>query len=187
MRKLKLQMQQSVDGFVCGPSGELDWLAHDWDDRLKDYVAALTSPVDHILLGRKTSEGFMPHWAGVAADPEDEGHTFGIKMHETQKTIFSRTLNETNGNNAHMEHNLSRERINRIKSGAGGDIILYGGAGIVAEFVRQGLIDEYNLFVNPAAIGQGLSIFKDAGNLRLKLISSETFECGIIALRYVPA
>ena len=71
MRKLKLQVQMSVDGFVAGPNGELDWMVFDWDDELKNYVTEITEPVDTILLGRKMAGGFISHWASVAADPQD--------------------------------------------------------------------------------------------------------------------
>ncbi len=71
MRKLKLQVQTSVNGIIAGPKGEMDWMVWDWDDRLKDYVSALTEPVDCILLGRKLAEGFVPAWEGRLEDPEE--------------------------------------------------------------------------------------------------------------------
>ncbi len=61
MRKLKLQMQMSVDGYIAGPQGEMDWVVMDWDDQLKKYVEGITAPVDCILLGRKLAEGFIPY------------------------------------------------------------------------------------------------------------------------------
>ena len=70
MRKVKLQMQVSIDGFVAGPNGEMDWMVWDWDDALKDYVTRLTEPVDTIVLGRVLAQGFIPYWA---ADPQREG------------------------------------------------------------------------------------------------------------------
>ncbi len=68
MRKLKLQMQLSVDGFVAGPNGELDWMTWNWSDDIKKYVGDLTDSVDTILLGRKMTDGFVSHWTNVAAD-----------------------------------------------------------------------------------------------------------------------
>ena len=62
MRKLKLQMQMSVDGFVAGPEGQLDWMTWTWDVRLQDFVRELTDSVDTIVMGRKMADGFMRHW-----------------------------------------------------------------------------------------------------------------------------
>ena len=70
MRKLKLQVQMSIDGYIAGPKGEMDWMVWDWDDELKQYVKAITDPVNCIVLGRKLAQGFIPHWA---AHPELEG------------------------------------------------------------------------------------------------------------------
>ena len=70
MRKLKLQVQMSVDGYIAGPNGEMDWMVWNWDDTLKKYVDDLTDSIDCILLGRKMAPGFIAHWAKVAADPE---------------------------------------------------------------------------------------------------------------------
>lgn len=64
-------MQLSLDGFVAGSNGEMDWMAWDWDDGLKAFVYDLTESVDSIILGRKLAEGFIPHWEGVAADPSN--------------------------------------------------------------------------------------------------------------------
>ncbi len=70
MRKLKLQVQMSVDGYIAGPNGEMDWMAWNWDDELNKYVTEITEPVDCIVLGRKLAQGFIPYWASVAANPE---------------------------------------------------------------------------------------------------------------------
>ena len=69
MRKVKLQMQVSLDGYVAGPNGEMDWMVWNWDDQLKDHVARLTESVDCIVLGRHLAEGFIPHWANAVANP----------------------------------------------------------------------------------------------------------------------
>ncbi|MFL6328803.1 MAG: dihydrofolate reductase, partial [Nitrososphaeraceae archaeon] len=50
MRKLKLQVQMSVDGYIAGPNGEMDWMVWNWDDKLKNYVFELTTPVDTIIM-----------------------------------------------------------------------------------------------------------------------------------------
>jgi dihydrofolate reductase len=90
MRKLKLQVQVSVDGFVAGTNGEMDWMVLDWDDVLKNYVTEITEPVDCIILGRLLAQGFIPTWASMAKDPETEA--FARKMNDTAKIVFSKKL-----------------------------------------------------------------------------------------------
>lgn len=187
MRKLKLQMQMTLDGFIAGPNGEMDWTTYAWDDALNAYVAALTEPIDCILLGRKLAEGFIPYWASVAADPDNPQIAAGQKFTTTPKVVFTRTLTASAWENTVLAESELVEEIARLKAQPGGDIIAYGGATFVADLVRHELVDEYNLFINPAAIGHGLSIFEQlAGPLPLRLISAVAFDCGIVALRFEP-
>ena len=181
-------MQLSLDGFVAGPAGELDWMTWEWDDALKDYTWGITTPVDLILLGRKTAEGFMPHWASVVADPGHPEYAAGLKFHETPKIVFSRTLDTIEGNNANVLHEVSPATINELRRQPGGDIIAYGGAGFVSSLFTQDLIDEYYLFVNPVALGKGMSIFNSLSEKRnLKFMDARSFDCGIAVLVYRPA
>ena len=87
MRKLKLQVQMSLDGFVCGPKGEMDWLLFNWSDDIKQYVDEITQPVDLILLGKNLATGFIPHWAAVAGDPANAEYEAGLKYSETPKKL----------------------------------------------------------------------------------------------------
>src|SRR5580765_6625546 len=92
MRKLKLQMQISVNGFVCGPNGEMDWMVWNWDDGLNKYVTELTEPVDLIILGRKLAQGFIPYWINAAKNPDSRENAGAEKMAATPKVVFSNTL-----------------------------------------------------------------------------------------------
>ncbi|RYD87786.1 MAG: hypothetical protein EOP54_28250, partial [Sphingobacteriales bacterium] len=84
MAKLKLQVQVSIDGFIAGPDGEMDWMQWNWDDKLKEYVGKLTDPVQLILLGRKMSEGFIPHWKKTV----DEKGLSSMFYASTQNELF---------------------------------------------------------------------------------------------------
>ena len=183
MRKLKLQMQTSVDGYVASPNGQLDFMVWDWDDELNRYVDEITEPVNLILLGRVLAEGFIPTWAErLKADPGDAS---ARKFVETPKVVFSRTLSESPWANTTLAKGELAEEIGRLKEAAGGDIIAYGGGTFVSGLIRQNLIDEYNFFVNPAAISEGMTIFRQPEEkVRLKLANATAFECGIVALRY---
>ena len=94
MRKLKLQVQMTLDGFIAGPNGEMDWITFNWDDELKRYVKELTDPVDCIVLGRRLAQGFIPHWASNPAGEDPEGIA---KMNNATKVVFSKTLRVQNG------------------------------------------------------------------------------------------
>jgi dihydrofolate reductase len=181
MRKLKLQVQMSIDGYIAGPNGEMDWMVWNWDDKLKDYVGALTQDIDCIVLGRKLAEGFIPHWA---SNPEMEGAEV---FNNTPKVVFTKTLDTSEWADTTLAKGDIVEEITKLKSQGGKDIIAYGGASFVSSLVKHNLIDEYHLFVNPAAIGNGLSIFKDLeAKLNLTLVKAIPFECGITVLNYVP-
>lgn len=190
MRKLKLQVQITVDGFIAGPIGEMNWLVWDWDEELKQYVADITESVDCIVLGRKLAEGFIPHWANVAANTENQEYAAGRKFTDTKKIVFSKTLDASDAvvktwNNTLLAKGDIVEEVNQLKTQKGKDIIAYGGATFVSELVKNKLIDEFYFFVNPAIIGSGLSIFKEIESTQnLTLIDSKKFICGIVVLKY---
>lgn len=182
----------TVDGFIGGPNGEMDWITWNWDEALVNYTQALTDGIDTIVLGRKLAEGFIPHWAGVAADGANPEQAAGRKFTDTSKVVFSRTLDTShpaaNGwTNTVVAGGDLAEEINRLKGAEGNDIIAYGGAGFVSSLIKEGLIDEYHLFVNPAAIGRGLSIFGQLNSRQeLALVKAQPFDCGIVVLHYEP-
>lgn len=187
MRKVKLQVQMTVDGYIAGPNSEMDWVTFNWDDELKEYVTELTESMDQIVLGRKLAQGFIPHWAAVAQNPEHEEHSAGVKFTDTPKVVFSKTLDESQWENTVLAKGDLVEEINQLKSQEGADIIAYGGATFVSNLIKHNLIDEYHLFVNSAAIGSGKPIFQNLDSKRnLKLVKAVPFACGIVVLNYEP-
>lgn len=188
MRKLKLQVQMTVDGFIAGQNGEMDWMSFNWTDDIKKYVAELTESIDTILLGKNLATGFIPHWAGVAKDNDNPEKQAGIKFSETPKIVFSKTLTQSKWENTTVENGDFVEKIKALKEQAGGDIITYGGGKFVSSLMRENLIDEFHLFVNPAILGKGMPIFQEVQSMqKFNLTSSKQFECGIIVLVYKPA
>ncbi|NUM43543.1 MAG: dihydrofolate reductase family protein [Anaerolineales bacterium] len=186
MRKLKLQVQMTVDGYIAGPNSEMDWLVWDWDEALKQYVTDLTDPVDCIVLGRNLAEGFIPHWATVAADPEHPEYTAGQKFTDTPKVVFTKTLDTSPWANTVLAKGDLVEAITNLKQQAGNDLIAYGGATFVSALIQHGLIDEYHLFINPTAIGNGMAIFKQLDHSQnLTLVKATAFDCGIVVLKYL--
>lgn len=188
MRKLKLQVQITVDGFIAGPNGEMDWLKLPWTEDIIDYVRQNSDPVDTILLGKNLAQGFIPHWENVAKNSDDPEYEGGIKYSKTPKIVFTKTLHESIWNNTVLATGDLLEEVNALKNQNGGDLIVYGGASFVSALIKQGLIDEYHLFINPSAIGIGMPIFKELGNRQnLILIKSTSFDCGIVVLQYKPS
>lgn len=184
MRKVKLQAQVSVDGFVGGPEGQMDHLVWNWDDALKQYVTGLTDGCDTILMGSVLYQGMSGHW--MAVKPEDEQYAFAQMMNGFAKVVFSHSLSEPlTWNNSRLAAMDAAAEIAALKDQPGKDIIVYGGARFVAGLIRENLIDEYHLFVNPVVIGKGLPIFADVtGNVPLTLVAARPFACGITVLEY---
>ncbi|NWJ50643.1 MAG: dihydrofolate reductase [Bacteroidetes bacterium] len=185
MRKLKLQVQITVDGFIAGVNGEMDWMTFNWDDKLNEYVTKLTDSIDCILLGRTLAQGFIPYWEKVASDPSDPQYPFGKIMHDTPRVVFSKTLNDIEWHNTTLAKGELSLEINKLKNQNGKDIIVYGGGTFVSALIKEGLIDEFHLFVNPVALGNGMSIFKNLDNKQnLHLIKAIAFPCGVVVLNY---
>src|ERR1700712_5811506 len=165
MRKLKLQVQMSVDGFIAGLNGEMDWMLWNWDDELKQYVTRMTEDVDTILLGRKLAEGFIPHWA---ANPKQEGADV---FNHTPKVVFTKTLEKSEWVNTVLAKGDLAEEINGMKKRNGKNMIAYGGSKFVSALIKENLIDDYHLFINPTAVGKGMTIFNELeGKLNMELI-----------------
>ncbi len=175
----------TVDGFIGGPAGEMDWMTFAWDQDMLDYITNLIAPVDTIVLGRKLAEGFIPHWAGIAADPESPEKTAGEFFTNTPKVVFSQSPASPDWANTVVASGDLTAEIKALKQQAGGDIIAYGGASFVGSLIQAGLIDELHLFVNPVALGQGLPIFNLLDSKQpLTLVKATPMACGIVVLHY---
>jgi dihydrofolate reductase len=185
LRKLKLHVQMSIDGCIAGPNNEMDWMAWNGDEKLKEYENMVHEPVDTILLGRNMTGEFISYWSDVASKPDDPEYAFAKKMIETPKVVFTKTLTTSDWLNTDIATGDLKDEINRLKSQNGGDIIVYGGASFDSSLIKEKLIDEFYLFVNPVAIGNGKTIFKDLSEIqKLTLIESITFDSGIVLLHY---
>lgn len=194
MRKLKLQVQVSVDGYVADTNGRNDWQVWNWgeewnwDDELKKDFNDIFESTDCILLGRKTAVGgFISHWVEAAENPNDSRFAYATKINDTHKVVFTQTLAKSEWENIDLAKGDLAEEVNRLKTHEGKDIIVYGGATFVSSLIKAGLIDEFQLFVNPTALGNGMTIFKELGSkLNLTLVKSKSYDCGIVVLSYEP-
>jgi len=192
MRKLKLQIQMTIDGFVGGPNGENDWVFLPGTpnpealQQIIGFGAELAAGCDTLLLGRKLAgSGFCTHWENVADNqPENPWHPLAQLIAGHRKIAFSSSETALPGRNLEVENGDLATVVRALKEQPGKDILVYGGAGFVSSLVSLNLIDEYYLIVNPVAIGAGLSIFKDRKILKLE--SSFAFKSGKMLHKYLP-
>ena len=188
MRKLKLQIQMTLDGFIAGNNGEMDWMKFPWTTDINTYVQAITASVDTVILGRKLAEGFIPHWENVAKNPEDPDYESGIKYTTTPKIVFSETLTQSPWQNTQIANGDLVAAITTLKNAPGNDIIAYGGGTFVSALIKNQLIDEFHFFINPSAIGSGMPIFASLESQQnLTFVKANSFDCGIVVLQYVLA
>lgn len=181
MRKLKLQMHLSVDGYAADKDNKPVFAQ--FNDELKKHSIANIEEVDCIILGRKTAVDFIPYWASVPANHPD--YIIARRITEIPKIVFTKTLVNSQWTNTKLAKGEISEEVNQLKKQKGKNIMVYGGCGFVSSLIKEGLIDEYHLLVCPIALGIGLPIFNDLKNeLELKLVNSKSFDCGIVLLYY---
>jgi dihydrofolate reductase len=182
MRKLKLQMRISVDGYVATPDGNEDWSWYP-DEKGWQLINELADSSDTLLLGRKMSENFIPHFEGFK--PEDNKYDFAQKMVNIPKVIFTKSLDTAVGKNTTLVKGNLADEIHELKNQEGKDILVYGGASFVSSLIAGGHIDEFYLFVTPVLINKGLRIFDLLEtHQKLNLISSTPLESGVVVLCY---
>ena len=192
MRKLILQMQSSVDGFISRENGSLDWLLWDfsdqwsWDQELKRELNAIFESVDGIVLsGRMADEGYIDHWSNMCnRHPQDPDFVFTKIITNSPKFVFSKKLKESRWPDTVVINENLIESLKRFKSGIGNDLITFGGATFAATLLHSALVDELQLFVNPKILGSGVSIFSGLHSLSIDLITSKAYTCGITVLKY---
>lgn len=183
MRKLKLQVEISVDGCIAGPHNEMDWLI--CDNECMKYIDDLAESVDTLIMGRKMVDEFISHWSDRSNKSDDPWNAFAKKMIDIPKIVFTKTLNKSEWPNTEIAKGDLEDEINKLKSQDGKDILVYGGALFDSSLIKKKLIDEFYLLVVPIVFGNGKPIFRDLKEIqKLKLIESKMFDCGLVLLHY---
>jgi dihydrofolate reductase len=176
-------MSVSLDGFIAGPHGELDW--HRVDDELHGHFNEQLSGMGAFLNGRVMYELMAGFWPTADSDPASTKPMveFARIWRDMPKIVFSRTLERADWNAAVVREVVADE-IMELKARPGGDLVL-GGADLAAAFMRHDLIDEYRLYVHPVVIGRGKPLFQaSGGRIDLQLAETRTFGNGVVLLRY---
>ena len=178
-------MHISLDGFVAGPNGEMNWIKV--DEEIFDFVATMTDQADTALYGRVTYEMMQSYWPKAGEQPGASKHDkeHSAWYNKVSKIVLSKTISEKGLDNTVVISDQLADKINKIKKQDGKNILIFGSPRASQSLLNQGLIDEFWLFVNPIIVGQGMPLFKDiTGTTKLKLVESKTFACGVIALHY---
>lgn len=195
MRKLKLLVQISVDGFIADKNGKTDWMIWHWGDEwtwdaaLRKYNTDLIQSIDCILLSRKMAEeGFVHHWENAAMDIKSSKYAFATAINKTPKLVFTKTLTASRWDNTEIANGDFVKVIKKLKKQKGKDMIVFGGATFVSSLIKAGLIDEYHLIINPVVLGEGLPIFNGISKkLFLTPVTTKLYSCGVTVAEYIPA
>ena len=185
MRKLVLFIHTSLDGFVAGPNGEMDWI--NVDEEIFDYAGRRTNEADTALYGRVTYQMMESYWPTAAQRPAATKHDVEHSRwyNKVAKVVLSRTLKGANLTNTKIiDGNLAAEIV-KLKQEAGKDILMFGSPTAAHSLMAEKLIDDYWLFVNPVLLGRGIPLFKGiTDKVALKLVASNMFSSGVACLHY---
>jgi dihydrofolate reductase len=187
MRKIVSFMHISLDGFVAGPNGELNWAKV--DEELFDYVGKRISKGDTALYGRKTFQMMESYWPIAGDKPNASKHDIEHSKwyNNIHKVVLSKSLQSSNLTNTTIISENLTDKIKEIKQQTGAEILLFGSPTATHILMQQNLIDGYWLFVNPIILGHGVSLFKDIKDrINLKLLpTTRQFTCGVTELNYI--
>ena len=176
----------SLDGFVAGPNGEMNWIKV--DEELFDHIGKRIGETDTALYGRVTYEMMEGYWPTAGDEPDASKHDIEHSKwyNKAHKVVLSKSMkNATLANTTIVSDNLS-EKINKIKQGGSEDILLFGSPTATHALMQQNLIDGYWLFVNPVILGHGIPLFANIKEkTKLKLLASRQFNSGVTELNYI--
>ncbi len=183
MRKLTAFNFITLNGFFEGSKGDISWHKHGGEEA--EFSAEGLKSGNTLLFGRVTYEMMVSFWPTPMADESFPEVAEG--MNKADKIVFSRTLKKVEWNNTRLMRDNIVEEIKKMKQMPGKDMTLLGSGSILTQFAEQDLIDEYQIMVDPVAIGHGTTLFKNIKhNLGLKLTGTRTFKNGIVLLNYQP-
>lgn len=185
MRKIISLMHVSLDGFVAGANGEMDWIY--MDDEIFNDVTELAGTTDAAIYGRVTYQMMESYWPTVLNNPssaENELH-HARWVEKIHKIVFSTTLEKVDWNNTRLITYNIEEEVRKLKEQPGKNMMIFGSPTLTHSFMKMDLIDEYRVNVNPVILGDGIPLFKNIKNrVRLKLLKEKTFNEGVVGSYY---
>jgi dihydrofolate reductase len=185
MKKIVLSLHTTLDGFVAGPNGEMDWIK--LDDELFDLVATFTNEADTALYGRVTYQMMQSYWPTAADKPNATKHDIehSTWYNRVDKIVISKTMKDARSDKTTIVSDNIAEEIGKLKNGGGKNIVIFGSPSAAHALMEHDLIDEYWLFVNPILLGQGIPVFsKIKRRINLEVVNVVRFDCGVTGLNY---
>lgn len=184
MRKLIVSANISLDGYVAGPNGEMDWIHV--DEELFNYIVKLTNQSDAAIYGRVTYQMMDAYWPTAAEQPNPSQHDIDHSewYNRVEKYVLSDTLTLSKPKLTVLSGDIA-QKVTSIKSQPGESILMFGSPTAAKSLMQLNLVDELWLFVNPILLGQGINFFPGRSqHTGLELIESSVFSSGIIELHY---
>jgi dihydrofolate reductase len=186
MRKLILSLHTTLDGFVAGPNGEMDWIK--LDDELFDMVGKITDEADTGIYGRITYQMMESYWPTAADQPNATKHDIehATWYKHAEKVVLSTTLQAKHKEKTTIISDDISTEIARMKNQAGRNMVMFGSPTAAHALMEHNLIDEYWLFVNPIMIGEGIPVFANVTDkIKLQCLNTILLPCGVTALHYI--
>jgi dihydrofolate reductase len=185
MRKIIVSMHMTLDGFIAGQNGEMDWIR--FDDEMFELVGKMTDEADTALYGRVTYEMMNGYWPTAGDQPNASKHDIEHSQwyNQSLKVVLSKTINASGLSKTQIISANLFDNITKLKEGGNKNIMIFGSASATHSLFNEGLIDELWLFINPVVIGQGIPMFKGINaTTSLTLLESKQFACGVVGLHY---
>ena len=181
MRRVLFFMMVSLDGFFEGLEHDISW--HNADEEFNDFAIAQLEDVDTLLFGRLTYEMMAGYWPTPQARTDDP--VVAGKMNSLGKLVFSHSMSEPQWENTRLVRDDFAAEVAGLKAQPGKDLFLFGSADLASTLIRDGLIDEFRVMLNPVLLGAGTPLFQGIGApLELKLLRSRPFRNGNVLLYY---
>ena len=175
MRKIVVTEFLSLDGVMEEPK----WTFKYWNDEIAKFKGEESSATDALLLGRVTYQGFAAAWP----ESKDEGAAY---FNSVRKYVVSTTLDTVEWNNSRLIKDNVVAEITKLKQQDGKDITVHGSATLVQALMQHDLVDRYRLLIYPVVVGKGKRLFNEGTTATLKLLESQAFRSGVVALVYEP-
>lgn len=185
MKKVISFVHVSLDGFVAGPNGEMDWILINQD--MFDFVHKRVSETNSAMYGRKTWEMMEGYWPDAGKKPNASKHDIehSAWYNQIDKIVLSNTLKSDPSKKLHVIGKDLVNEVNEFKKGPGKQILVFGSPSATHALAQRDLIDGYWLFINPVTIAKGIPLFSGLKDkTKLKLDASHIFDNGVIAASY---
>jgi dihydrofolate reductase len=190
MRKLIFKIELTLDGFIAGPKGEMDWgIATDGAEENWKHVFDMLSTVDTVLMSRVIYQTFKEFWPAAGTNPSSPKaeKEFSNWLNNTPKIVFSKTLESVDWVNTRLVKGDVGKEIAQLKQQPGKNFIMWGGSIFPQALMNLGLIDEYWINIHPVLLGSGKPLFTDIRNkILFSVLSTKMFVSGTVGLCYKP-